>query len=61
MITGVHAIIFSAEAEKVRGFLADTIGLACVAAGRAWSVFVCRPPNSPFTPPEAATTISPTW
>jgi len=30
MITGLHAIVFSPEADKVRAFFADTLGLNLV-------------------------------
>ncbi len=43
MITGVHALIFSPEAEKVRSFLADTLGLASVDAGGGWPIFALPP------------------
>jgi hypothetical protein len=43
MITGVHAIIFSSEAEKVRSFLADTIGLSSVDAGGGWPIYALPP------------------
>jgi hypothetical protein len=43
MITGVHALIFSPEAEKVRGFLSDTLGLASVDAGGGWPIFALPP------------------
>jgi catechol 2,3-dioxygenase-like lactoylglutathione lyase family enzyme len=43
MITGIHAIIFSPEAEKVRSFFADTLGLASVDAGGGWPVFALPP------------------
>ncbi|HET9893440.1 MAG TPA: VOC family protein [Streptosporangiaceae bacterium] len=43
MITGVHAIIFSPEAEKVRGFFAGTLGLASVDAGGGWPIYALPP------------------
>lgn len=43
MITGLHAIIFSAEAEKVRSFFADTLDLDCVDAGGGWPIFALPP------------------
>ena len=36
MINGMHAIVFSPEAEKVRDFFADVIGLSSVDAGGGW-------------------------
>ena len=43
MITGMHAIMFSREAEKVRGFLADVLGLSAVDAGGGWLIFALPP------------------
>jgi predicted enzyme related to lactoylglutathione lyase len=43
VITGVHAIVFSAEAEKVRAFFADTLGLSSVDAGGGWLIFALPP------------------
>ncbi len=43
MITGVHAIIFSPEAGKVRSFFADTLGLSSVDAGGGWPIFALPP------------------
>ena len=33
VIAGVHAIVFSPEAEKVRDFFTDALGLSSVDAG----------------------------
>jgi predicted enzyme related to lactoylglutathione lyase len=43
MITGMHAIMFSPEAEKVRAFLADVVGLTSVDAGGGWLIFALPP------------------
>jgi glyoxalase/bleomycin resistance protein/dioxygenase superfamily protein len=43
MITGIHAIMFSPQAEKVRTFLADTLGLPSADAGGGWPVFALPP------------------
>ncbi len=43
MITGVHAIVFSPEAEKVRAFFSDVLGLSSVDAGGGWLVFALPP------------------
>ena len=43
MITGVHAIVFSPEAEKVRRFFADVLGLPSVVAGGGWPIFALPP------------------
>jgi hypothetical protein len=52
MITGVHAIIFSSEAEKVRSFLADTIGLTSVDAGGGWPIYALPPAELAVHPSE---------
>jgi catechol 2,3-dioxygenase-like lactoylglutathione lyase family enzyme len=43
VITGVHAIVFSAEAEKVRAFFADVLGMPSVEAGGGWPIFALPP------------------
>jgi hypothetical protein len=43
VITGIHAIVFSPEAEKVRGFFADVLGLSSVDAGGGWPIFALPP------------------
>ena len=43
MITGMHAIVFSPEAEKVRAFFGDTLGLSSVDAGAGWLIFAMPP------------------
>jgi predicted enzyme related to lactoylglutathione lyase len=43
VITGVHAIVFSPEAEKVRAFFADVLGLPSADAGGGWLIFALPP------------------
>lgn len=43
MITGIHAVVFSQEAEKVRGFFADVLGLPSADAGGGWLIFALPP------------------
>ena len=43
MITGIHAIVFSAEADKVRAFFADVLGMSSVDAGGGWLIFALPP------------------
>jgi catechol 2,3-dioxygenase-like lactoylglutathione lyase family enzyme len=43
VITGVHAIVFSPDAEKVRAFFADVLGLPSADAGRGWLIFALPP------------------
>jgi len=39
VITGAHAIIFSKDADAVRSFLRDVLGLSSVDAGGGWLIF----------------------
>jgi catechol 2,3-dioxygenase-like lactoylglutathione lyase family enzyme len=43
VITGIHAIVFSPGAEKVRAFFSDVLGLSSVDAGGGWPVFALPP------------------
>jgi Glyoxalase-like domain len=43
VITGMHAIVFSPQAEKVRGFFADMLGMPSVGAGAGWPIFALPP------------------
>ena len=43
MITGMHAIVFSPEAEKVRAFFADVLGMPSADAGGGWLIFAMPP------------------
>jgi catechol 2,3-dioxygenase-like lactoylglutathione lyase family enzyme len=43
MITGVHAIVFSPEAEKTRAFFADVLSLPSADAGHGWLIFALPP------------------
>ena len=43
MITGVHAIIFTRDAEGVRAFLRDVLELPSVDAGGGWLIFALPP------------------
>jgi catechol 2,3-dioxygenase-like lactoylglutathione lyase family enzyme len=43
VITGIHAIVFSPDAEKVRAFFADVLGLASADAGGGWLIFALPP------------------
>jgi catechol 2,3-dioxygenase-like lactoylglutathione lyase family enzyme len=42
MITGLHAIFYSPDADKVRAFLRDVLGLKSVDAGHGWLIFAAR-------------------
>jgi predicted enzyme related to lactoylglutathione lyase len=43
VITGVHAIVFSPQAEKVRAFFADVLELPSADAGGGWLIFALPP------------------
>jgi hypothetical protein len=43
VINGVHAVVFSAQAEQVREFFADVLGLDSVDAGGGWPIFALPP------------------
>jgi len=52
VITGVHAIVFSPEAEKVRAFFADALALDFVDAGGGWPIFALPPAELAVHPAE---------
>jgi hypothetical protein len=43
VITGVHAIIFSRDAEEDRAFFRDVLDLPAVDAGGGWLIFALPP------------------
>ena len=43
MINGLHAVIFSSDAEGVRAFLRDVLGFASIDAGGGWLIFALPP------------------
>jgi len=45
VITGMHAIVFSPEAEKVRAFFAEVLGMASVDAGGGRLISSCPQPS----------------
>ena len=52
MIQGVHAIVFSPEAERVRAFFGETLGLSSVDAGGGWLIFALPPAELAVHPAE---------
>ena len=54
MITGLHAILYSPNAEKVRAFLRDVLGLKSVDAGHGWLIFAAPPAELAAHPTDAA-------
>jgi len=55
VITGMHAIVFSPEAEKVRAFFTDVVGMPSVDAGGGWPVFALPPAELAVHPADGAT------
>jgi catechol 2,3-dioxygenase-like lactoylglutathione lyase family enzyme len=52
MITGIHAILYSPDADKVRSFLRDVLGLKSVDAGHGWLIFAAPPAEFAAHPTE---------
>jgi catechol 2,3-dioxygenase-like lactoylglutathione lyase family enzyme len=55
VITGVHAIVFSPEADQVRAFLRDVLGLSSADAGGGWLIFALPPAELAVHPADGAT------
>jgi len=58
MISGVHAIIFTRDADAVRAFLRDVLELPSVDAGGGWPIFASRPRSWPPIQPMMPVTTS---
>src|SRR3954447_114132 len=56
MITGLHAIIYSREAEAARALLGDVLGFDSVDAGGGWLIFAMPPAELAVHPAEQAGT-----
>lgn len=54
MINGLHAIVFSPQAEQVRAFFADVLGMPYVDAGNGWPVFALPPAELAVHPADEA-------
>jgi len=52
MINGVHALIYSQEADKVRAFFRDVLKLPSVDAGHGWLIFSLPPAELGIHPSE---------
>jgi catechol 2,3-dioxygenase-like lactoylglutathione lyase family enzyme len=52
VITGVHAIVFSEDADRTRSFFRDTLGLDWVDAGGGWTIFALPPAELAAHPTE---------
>jgi len=57
MIRGVHAVMFSTEAERVRALLRDALGFASVDAGDGWLIFALPPAELGVHPTEAGSSV----
>jgi predicted enzyme related to lactoylglutathione lyase len=51
----MHAIVFSAEAEKVRAFFADVLRMPSVDAGGGWLIFALPPAELAVHPADGET------
>jgi hypothetical protein len=54
MISGVHAILYSKDADGVRSLLRDVLGLASVDAGGGWLIFALPPTEVAVHPTDGA-------
>ena len=52
MITGVHALIYAQDAEKVRAFFRDVLNFPSVDAGHGWLIFALPPAELGIHPAE---------
>ena len=52
MISGVHAIIYSKDAERVRAFFRDVLEFRSVDAGHGWLIFALPPAELGIHPTE---------
>jgi predicted enzyme related to lactoylglutathione lyase len=59
VITGVHALFFSRDAEAVRAFLRDVLDLPSVDAGGGWLIFALPPAELAAHPAEESGTHEP--
>ena len=58
MISGVHAVVFSHEAEEVRAFFRDALGFAAVDAGGGWLIFALPPAELGVHPTEEEPSVA---
>ena len=54
MITGVHAVIFTADAERDRAFFRNVLEFPSVDAGGGWLIFALPPAELAAHPTEGA-------
>lgn len=53
MITGVHFVLYSTNAEADRAFLRDTLGFHHIDAGHGWLIFALPPAEAAIHPADA--------
>ena len=53
MINGAHAVIYSSDAEALRAFFGDVLGLDSVDAGGGWLIFALPPAELAAHPAES--------
>ena len=56
MIIGIHALIYSKQADAVRAFLRDVLELPSVDAGGGWPIFALPPSEIAVHPSDAPDT-----
>ena len=54
MITGIHSIVSSTDADRTREFFSNVLGLRSVDAGRGWLIFALPPAELGVHPAEGA-------
>ena len=54
MITGIHALVYSKQADAVRAFLRDVLDFPSVDAGGGWPIFALPPAEIAVHPSDAA-------
>jgi predicted enzyme related to lactoylglutathione lyase len=54
LITGAHAVIYTEDAEALRAFFGDVLGLDGVDAGGGWLIFALPPAEVAAHPAERA-------
>ena len=54
MITGIHALLYSKDADAARAFFRDTLGFSAVDAGQGWLIFALPPAELGIHPEEEA-------
>ncbi|MDQ6741970.1 MAG: extradiol dioxygenase [Candidatus Dormibacteraeota bacterium] len=52
MITGIHALLFTREADEVRAFFRDVLGFSSVDSGGGWLIFALPPAELGIHPTE---------